>query len=189
MGADVSRKKSRIFLGLLLGLLPLLFVVDSITYVPIPGHSMHVGTCAGRAMWLASTLPSGLVTYAGCMRESIGTLPGLMGGRLQADGFDRRCAFVGRWYSWRNYKVYVIAMEADGRFEAYPLDKMGPRASGHWEYGNGYLHWRYGADADSVTERNRVVSPRSNGFSLIELNGERSLFMRYESFEGSCKKD
>lgn len=87
------------------------------------------------------------------------------------------CKFVGRWYAWREGAVRIIDLREDQRFLAYPL-KLPEElmASGRWSYEEGHIRWDYDGMKVDPPDVNEVIDEVSDGFTLIEVNGQHTVF-------------
>lgn len=104
------------------------------------------------------------------------------------------CYFVGDWTASRNDSVYKVTLSANGQCLAEPIshgkfNKNAIPCSWKWLAGD-KLYW---ADSDGRThgrpDVNPVVDRTTRGFTLIEVNGERTRYNRIsEAAPENCKK-
>lgn len=98
------------------------------------------------------------------------------------------CRYVGAWYSWRNGDVHIIDMQDSGKYIAYQLKApTTPVDAGTWHYENERIRWTYNEAFISTPDVNRVVDDVSNGFTLIEVNEEKTVFRAAGGQSESCR--
>lgn len=98
------------------------------------------------------------------------------------------CRYVGVWYSWRNGEVHIIDMQGSGKYIAYQLKAPTmPVDSGTWRYENERIRWTHEDAFVSTPDVNRVVDDIRSGFTLIEINKEKSVFRAAGGQSENCR--
>lgn len=94
------------------------------------------------------------------------------------------CKFVGRWYAWRDGAVRIIELGGDERFRAWPLEKPQQlMASGRWFYEKGHIRWEYDGMSVDPPDVNKVVDEVYDGFTLVEVNEQLTVFRPMNEFQ------
>lgn len=87
------------------------------------------------------------------------------------------CRYVGTWYSWRRGDVHIIDMQKSGIYKASHLSAPnGVVDTGTWRYANGHIHWTHQDIFAYPSDVNEVVDEVSEGFTLIEVNKDITVF-------------
>lgn len=170
----------------LLWLIPFILVLDILAYSQstYPGTD-RVASCLGRARIHTSGGTAFASMYGNCLRQNLTSIAAAW--RNHSPPYDRPCYFTGTWHSWRNGIVHVIDMQADGRFQATPLLKgTGTYATGRWYYEENSLRWEHPGMRVPIPDINKIIEKRPDGFTLIEVNGELSVFRTAQQQPSQC---
>lgn len=100
------------------------------------------------------------------------------------------CQYVGIWKSSRSLSVHRITMRDDGTFTSEPMSdysrtRQPVGTSGYWGENEGRMVWIYNDGAIWPPDVNRIESQSTDKFSLIEVNGERTEFVRERQIESA----
>ena len=102
-----------------------------------------------------------------------------------------RCRYAGVWAATRGTVVYILTLEADGRFTAEPGANTPPNAqtiTGAWSTAGNTMAWVYDSGAVWPPDINPISAESMDAFTLTEVNGSKTrytLMERYRSTE--CK--
>ncbi len=94
-----------------------------------------------------------------------------------------RCRYAGIWTSTRGSMVYEIRLDPDGKFVAEPVQNAPPGAgqeSGSWGVAGNTFAWAYDSGPVYPPDLNPISNERDGAFTLTEVNGATTQFMRVE---------
>lgn len=99
------------------------------------------------------------------------------------------CKFVGRWKSSKTATGYEISLHGNGDFAARPWSSRDyPESSaGSWGVYENHLVWFYNEGTVWPPDVNRMVVTGPDSFTLTEMNGSKTDFLRFDALPpGGC---
>ena len=103
----------------------------------------------------------------------------------QNDTRPARCRYAGVWSAARNSVVYIVTLEADGRFIAEPGENTPANArpiSGAWSAAGNALAWVYDSGAVWPPDINPISAESADAFTLREVNGNVTRYTLIERY-------
>ena len=100
------------------------------------------------------------------------------------------CRFVGRWKSSKTQTGYEIALNGDGSFTARPWGARdgGETSAGAWGIYEGRMIWLYNEGVTWPPDVNRLEIRGEHAFTLTEMNGQKTDFLRFDALPpGGCR--
>lgn len=101
------------------------------------------------------------------------------------------CEYVGVWESSRPNCTYKITLQENGEFTAYPVQCAigSDEYAGSWGVYDGTMIWLPNEGIVWPPDINPIVSPRADGFALIEKDGSRTSFLKIQDLRSPrCQK-
>ncbi len=102
-----------------------------------------------------------------------------------------RCQYAGLWAATRGQTVYMVTLEATGRFIAEPSQNTPADATtitGAWSVAGNKMVWAYDNGPVWPPDVNPISADRSDAFTLSEVNGSTTRYTLVERLPGSlCK--
>lgn len=101
-----------------------------------------------------------------------------------------RCRYAGVWAATRGQMVYMVTLEADGRFIAEPSQNTPANAStitGAWSVAGNKMAWAYDNGPVWPPDINPISAAGDREFTLVEVNGATTRYELVDRFAGSCR--
>ena len=101
-----------------------------------------------------------------------------------------RCRYSGVWSAARGNMVYLVTLEADGRFIAEPSQNVPPNATaimGAWSVAGNKMAWAYDNGPVWPPDVNPISADSGDAFTLSEVNGSTTRYTLVDRLSGgSC---
>ncbi len=93
------------------------------------------------------------------------------------------CKFVGRWKSSKTATGYEISLHGNGDFSARPWSdrEFTEIIAGSWGVYDNHLVWFYNEGTVWPPDVNRMLVTGPNSFTLTEMNGSKTDFLRFDA--------
>lgn len=92
------------------------------------------------------------------------------------------CKFVGRWKSSKTASGYEISLHGNGEFSARPWSEreFTEIIAGNWAVYEGRMVWFYNEGLVWPPDVNRMEITGPESFTLTEMNGAKTNFLRFD---------
>ena len=101
-----------------------------------------------------------------------------------------RCRYAGVWSATRGQMVYMVTLEADGRFIAEPSQNTPAGATtitGAWSVAGNKMAWAYDNGPVWPPDINPITAAGDREFTLIEVNGSSTRYELVDRLTGMCR--
>ncbi len=101
-----------------------------------------------------------------------------------------RCRYAGIWAAIRGQMVYMVTLEADGRFVAEPSENAPANAAtitGAWSVAGNNMAWAYEGGPVWPPDINPITAAGDREFTLVEVNGATTRYELVERLTGNCR--
>ncbi len=101
-----------------------------------------------------------------------------------------RCRYAGVWAATRGPMVYMVTLEADGRFIAEPSENTPPNAAtitGAWSVAGNKMAWAYDNGPVWPPDINPITAAGDREFTLVEVNGATTRYELVDRLAGACR--
>ena len=144
--------------------------------------------CTEEATKPGAPAPSALAAakaLGACIDRKNGALENLLAGstlKLLRALPNAPCKFVGRWKSSKTASGYEISLHGNGEFSARPWSERDftEVIAGNWGVHENRIVWLYNEGVVWPPDVNRMEITGPESFTLTEMNGAKTNFLRFD---------